>query len=111
MGGGCNGNDHGRSENSNQSQPCETHDFLLVSVSKGASLRTQERLDRASLAHRAVAFGHLIKRQNKVKNISGIDFPVPHESDELGEVATHRSRAAVKMDVRVEELVAFQRYA
>jgi hypothetical protein len=50
-------------------------------------LQAQQRLDRATLVHRAVAFRHLIKRQRQIENLAGIDLAVPHEIDQLRQKA------------------------
>src|SRR5437867_9279511 len=66
----------------------------------------QQRLDRAALIHCAVGFRHLIERQGHVEDLAGVDLPVPHQLDQLRQVASHESRTTVKMDVGEEQLLA-----
>ena|SRR5215471_10900608 len=55
----------------------------LISMSLLLFLRTQQRLDRAPLVHRAVALGDLVKRQGQVKDLARVDLSVPHQIDQL----------------------------
>jgi hypothetical protein len=41
----------------------------------------QERLDRAALVHRAVAFRYLIERQREIENLPGLDRTVCDQLD------------------------------
>ena len=68
----------------------------------------QQRLDRAALVHRAVTLGHVVKRQGQVEHLPGIDLPAPHQLDQLGQVATHRSGTAVEANVSEEQLLAIE---
>src|SRR5207237_7961328 len=70
--------------------------------------RTQQRLDRAALVHRAVALRHLIEWQHQVEDFPGVDLSIKHQLNQLGEEAAHRRGATVKMDVRVEQLRAIE---
>jgi hypothetical protein len=45
--------------------------------------RVQQRLDRPSLVHRAVALGDLRERQHQVEHLSWIDRSVEDEIDQL----------------------------
>src|SRR5437879_8752537 len=72
------------------------------------ALRTQQRLDRAAFVHRAVPLRHLVEGQGQIEDLAGIDLPLPHEVDHLGQEAAHWSGTAMQMDVRVEELFAFE---
>src|SRR5438128_3165858 len=67
---------------------------------------SQQRLDRAALIHCAVGFRHLVERQGDVEDLPRVDLPVPHQLDQLGQVAAHGSRTTVKVDVGEEQLLA-----
>jgi hypothetical protein len=68
--------------------------------------RIKQRLDRAPLVHRTVSLCHLIERQSQVKNPAGVDLPVPHQLNQLGQVTAHRSGTTMEMDVGVEQHLA-----
>src|SRR5256885_838755 len=61
-------------------------------------LWAQQRLDRAALVHGAVALRHLVERQSQVKDPAGVDFLVPYQIDQLGQVAPYRRGSAVEVD-------------
>src|SRR5918994_3363505 len=67
--------------------------------------RPQQRLDRAALVHRAVAFRNLLKRQGKVEDLPGVDLPVPDQIDKLGQETPDWGGTAVQVHVREEELL------
>src|SRR5260370_39672556 len=73
-----------------------------------SSLRAQQRLDRAAFVHCSVALRHLFERQRQIEDLAGIDLPVYHEVDQIGEKAPHRRRSAMKTNVRVEQLLAIE---
>src|SRR4051794_7969840 len=86
-----------RSASPNPMQPRQIRDTstpvfpsLVYSIgfypsSPGAKrLRAQQRLDRAALVHRPVAFRHLVEGQGQVEDPAGIDLPVPDQVDQLG---------------------------
>src|SRR6266550_626985 len=68
--------------------------------------RAQQCFDGAAFIHRAVALRHLFERQGQIKNFAGVDLPVQHKVNQLGEVLTNWRRTAVKMDMRVEQFFA-----
>jgi hypothetical protein len=53
-------------------------DLLITQLSFqwSASLQTKQRLDRASLVHRSVAFGRLLERQLEIEDLAWVDAPV-----------------------------------
>src|SRR6185369_10660798 len=73
------------------------------------SVRMQKRLDGASLVHGPIAFSHLIEGQSQIENLAGIDLAVQHQIDQFRQVATNWSRSTVKMNMRVEQLLAIER--
>src|SRR4051812_3242556 len=81
-------------------------DVTVCSLSRRSlSLRTQQDLDCAALVHGAIAFRNLGKGQDEVEDLAGVDLAVPHEVDELGQVATHRGGPTVQPDVREEHVL------
>ncbi len=72
------------------------------------TLGAQQSLDRAALVHCTVALRHLIKRQRQVEHLTGINLPLPHRVDQLGQEAAHGRGATVKVDVSVEQLLAIK---
>src|SRR5262245_56216375 len=70
--------------------------------------RTEQRLDRPAFIHGAVALRNLVERQGQVEDLPRIDLLVPDELDEIGQVAAHRGRAPVEVDVGVKELPAVE---
>src|SRR5574337_1237491 len=70
--------------------------------------RTQQRLDRAALVHRAITLRNLLERQSQVEDLAWIDLPIQHQVDELGQVAAHGSRAAMEVHVLEEELLTIE---
>src|SRR5437899_10374863 len=79
--------------------------FRNLWVVKWVASWTQQRLDRATLIHRAVTVRDLLERQRQVEDLAGIDLVLPHEVDQLGQVAAHGGRATVEVDVREEQLL------
>src|SRR5437667_141745 len=79
--------------------------FRNLWVVKWVASWTQQRLDRATLIHRAVTLRDLLERQRQVEDLAGIDLALPHEVDQLGQVAAHGGRATVEVDVREEQLL------
>jgi hypothetical protein len=71
-------------------------------------LRPQKGLDRATLVHSAIALRNLIEGQGQVEYLARIDLAVPHEVDEFGQVAPHRARAAVQVNVLIKQLLAIE---
>src|SRR5438046_7194509 len=69
-------------------------------------LGTQKRLDRAPLVHCTVALRYSWEGQGQVEHLAGIDFPFPHQIDQLGQEAAHRRGAAVEVDMAVEQLLS-----
>src|SRR6516225_10165684 len=70
--------------------------------------RLQQRLNGAAFIHRAVALGHLLQRQRQIEDLAGVDLPVQHQLDQLGQVAPHGRGAAVKVNVGEEQLRAVE---
>ena len=66
----------------------------------------QQRLDRAALIHCAVGFRYLVERQGHIEDLAGVDLPVPHQLDQLGQVASHGSRTTMEVDMGEEQLLA-----
>src|SRR5437867_3929824 len=79
--------------------------FRNLWVVKWVASWTQQRLDRATLIHRAVTLRDLLERQRQVEDLAGIDLALPHEVDQLGQVAAYGGRATVEVDVREEQLL------
>src|SRR5205823_7158562 len=73
------------------------------------SIRAQERLDGAALVHRTIALCHLIQRQSQIENLAGVDLSVQYKLDQFRQVASHRSRPTVQVDVSEEQLFAIER--
>ena len=73
-------------------------------------LRLQQRLDRPTLVHRAVALGDLRQRQYQVEHLSRIDGPVEDEIDQLRQILANRRGATVQMDMREEQLLPIERH-
>src|ERR1041385_1235400 len=73
------------------------------------AVRMQKCLDGATLIHGPVAFSHLIERQSQIENLAGIDLAVQHQIDQFRQVATNWSRSTMKMNMRVEQLLAIER--
>jgi hypothetical protein len=71
--------------------------------------RAQQRLDRAALVHGTVALRHLVERQREVEHLAGVDLPVAHEPDQLGQVLAHWRGAAVQGDMLEEQLLPVER--
>src|SRR6266568_9528761 len=70
--------------------------------------RIKQRFDRTALVHRTVSLCRLIHRQSQVKDFAGIDLFVPHQPDEIGQVATHWCWSTVEMNVGKEQLLTVQ---
>src|SRR6266404_1352398 len=70
--------------------------FRNLWVVKWVASWTQQRLDRATLIHRAVTLRDLLERQRQVEDLAGIDLALPHDVDQLGQVATYGGRATVE---------------
>src|SRR5437867_12771863 len=79
--------------------------FRNLWVVKWVASWTQQRLDRATLIHRAVTVRDLLERQRQVEDLAGIDLALPHEVDQLGQVAAYGGRSTVEVDVREEQLL------
>ena len=69
----------------------------------------QQGLDGAALVHRAIALRHLIQRQSQIENLAGVDLSVQYKLDQFRQVASHRSRPTVQVDVSEEQLFAIER--
>src|SRR3954462_5198165 len=78
--------------------------FLLV-------LCAQQRFDRATLVHRAIALGDLIERQHEIEHSSRVDFPREDQIDQLRQITTNGRRTAEQTDVPEEEIRAVERDA
>src|SRR5260221_10809302 len=81
-------------------QPRRSYATLLLTMSSfmgPPDLWTQQRLDGAAFVHGAVAFCHLVEGQGQIENLAGVDLPVPHLLDELGQETAHRGGAAVEV--------------
>jgi len=63
-----------------------------------AALGSQQRLDGAALVHSPVSLRHLIKRKNEIEDLTRIDLSFSHRVDEIGQISTHGSGTAMKMD-------------
>src|SRR5437899_3439329 len=85
--------------------------FVPPSLWMRTASRTQQRLDRAALVHRAVALRHLLDRQGQVEDLAWLDLAVPHEIDQVRQVAPHRRGPAVEVDVREEQLGTVELHA
>src|SRR5206468_6900173 len=72
------------------------------------SLNPQERFDRAALIHGAIALGDLIQRQHQVEDLAGVECSFQDEINQLGQIRPDRSRAAMQMDVAVEQILALE---
>src|SRR5437773_3752867 len=79
--------------------------FRNLWVVKWVASWTQQRLDRATLIHRAVTVRDLLERQRQVEDLAGIDLALPREVDQRGQVAAYGGRATVEVDVREEQLL------
>src|SRR5579884_2980621 len=72
------------------------------------ALRAQQRFDGAALVHSAVALRHLREGQLQVKDLARVDFLVPYEVDQRGQVAAHGSGTAVEVNVGEEQFHAVE---
>src|SRR5882724_4929921 len=70
--------------------------------------RIKQRFDRTALVHRTVSLCRLIHRQSQVKDLAGVDLPVPNQLDEPGQVTAHRCGSTVEMNVGKEQLLTVQ---
>src|SRR6266704_5469166 len=68
----------------------------------------EQHLNGAALVHGAVALGNLRHGQFQVEYFAGVDLPVPHQVDQLGQVATHRGGTAVEVNVGEEQSLAVE---
>src|ERR1022692_3567659 len=75
-----------------------------MSADAESALRTQQRLDRASLVHCTIALRHLVQRQRQIEYFARVDLFVPHEVDQLRQETAHRGWATVEMNVSEEQL-------
>src|SRR4051794_36595077 len=78
--------------------------FLLV-------LWAQQRLDRATLVHRAIAVADLIERQHEIEYFSRVDLPGEDQIDQLRQIPTNGRRTAEQTDVPEEEIRTIERDA
>ncbi len=76
--------------------------ILLFSSIPSCSLRAQQHLNGTVLVHRTVALHHLVKRQDQVEDLAGVDLLIPDEIDQFGQVTAYRDWAAVEVDVGEE---------
>src|SRR4029453_16022769 len=60
------------------------------------------------LVHRAVALRHLVERQGQVEDLAGVDLPVPHQVNQLGQEAAHRRGATMEIDLGKEQPLAVE---
>src|SRR4030095_13724715 len=65
-------------------------------------------LDGAAFVHGPVALGGLAERQGSGEDLSGLDFAVADQVDELGQEAAYRGGPAADADVGVQQLLAGQ---
>src|SRR5438270_13766506 len=70
--------------------------------------RPEQHLDGAAFVHGTVALGNLRHGQFQVEYFAGVDLPVPHQVDQLGQVATHRGGTAVEVNVGEEQSLAVE---
>src|SRR6266849_10707768 len=49
-----------------------------------------------------------MERQSQVEDFAGVDLPVPHQIDQIGQEAAHRCGPTVEMDVGKEQLLAVE---
>src|SRR6266478_1753910 len=77
-------------------------------ASTAKRLRRQQRFNRTALVHRAVALRHLTERQLQVEYFARVDLPVPNQLDQVRQVAAHRSRSTVQMNVGEKQLLTVE---
>src|SRR5579885_359988 len=82
--------------------------YPLLTCLALSDLRSQQRLDGAALVHGAVALRHLVQGQGEIEDAARVDCPVPHQLDQLGQEAAHRSGTAEQADVGEEQPFAVQ---
>src|SRR5205814_5809902 len=76
--------------------------FLLV-------LWAQQRFDRATFVHRAIALGDLLERQPQVEHFARVDLPGEDQIDQLWQISPNGRRTAEQTDVPEEEVRAVER--
>ena len=64
----------------------------------------EQCFDGAAFVHSAVAFGGLVERQRQVEDLARVDVAVLDKADQVGEEAADGGRAAVQVDLGVEQL-------
>lgn len=80
-----------------------THVRLSKSCHKsGLKLWPQQCLDGTALVHCAIGFRDLVQRKYQIEYLTGIDFSVPHQLDQVRQVPAHWSRTSMEAD-EVEE--------
>src|SRR5947199_6715193 len=71
-------------------------------------LRPQQCFYSAAFVHGLVALSYLIERQSQIENLAGVNLSDEHQLDQFREVAAHRGRSTVQVDVREEQLLAVE---
>src|SRR3982750_1647536 len=72
-------------------------------------LWAQQRFDRATLVHRAIALGDLLERQRQVEHFARVDLPGEDQIDHLRQIPTDGRRTAEQTDVPEEEIRPVER--
>src|SRR5579859_1447217 len=76
-----------------------THVCLSQSCHQlGFKLWPQQCLDGAAFVHRAIGLRDLIQRKGRIKYLTGIDFSVPHQLDQVRQVPADWSRTSMETD-------------
>src|SRR5690242_11316039 len=70
--------------------------------------RREQRLDGATLVHRAAALGDLGEREREIEDLARLDRTIEHKVDEMRQIAARRCGPAVQMRVREEQLRAVE---
>src|SRR3954452_21001411 len=71
-------------------------------------LRNEQCSDCPAFVHCPIAFGYSLQRQLEVEDFAGVDRAVQHKLDQLREITPNGRRAAMQVDVRVEQLLTFE---
>src|SRR5438045_4499281 len=72
-------------------------------------LWAQQRFDRATFVHRAIALGDLLERQPQVEHFARVDLPGEDQIDQLWQISPNGRRTAEQTDVPEEEVRAVER--
>src|SRR5260370_14391020 len=79
--------------------------WIPKTASTAKRLRSQQRCNRRALVHRAVDLRLLIERQLQVEYFARFNLPFPNQLDQVRQVAAHRSRSTVQMNVGEKQLL------